>query len=220
MPPDESGHITDEEEINYNCFEQISPGDVCGQIELFINRSPEVSDEELDTPSTSQVKTKSRIKKGSVKKLRKQPNWKKCSTFQRNLNTLPTDNIAETFPDLSSLTPTEIFYKFLPYDYLENLAKLTKLYALQKGKSLDVGANGIRQFLGLLLFSGYQSVPDENSYWSTQEDLHIPIVSTAMPRNRFRMLKFFFHIVDNSKLEPGDKFYNSWTSFIIKYYVN
>ena len=70
---------------------------------------------------------------------------------------------------------------------------------------MDVDADDIRQFLGLLLFSGYHSVPDENSYWSSQEDLHIPIISTTMPRNKFRMLKKYFHIVDNSKLQPDDK---------------
>ncbi len=93
--------------------------------------------------------------------MRKQPNWKKCGKFQRTLNTLPTNNIIEAFPELSNLTPTELFYKFLPSDYLEKLAEITKLYALQKGDSLDLDANDIRQFLGLLLFSGYHSVPDE-----------------------------------------------------------
>lgn len=55
------------------------------------------------------------------------------------------------------------------------------------------------------LVVGYHSVPEENSYWSTHEDLCIPIVSTVMPRNRFRMLKKYFHLVDNTQLEAGDK---------------
>ena len=93
---------------------------MCGQIEIFTNKSPDVSDEELDTPSTSKGKSKSSVKKKAAKKFRKQPNWKKCSKFQKNLNTLPIDNIIEKFPELNNLTPTEIFYNFLPSEYWKN----------------------------------------------------------------------------------------------------
>ena len=74
LPPDESGCITEEEEVNDNCFDPITPGDVSGQIEIFTNKSPDVSDEELDTPSTSKGKSKSSVKKKAAKKFRKQPN--------------------------------------------------------------------------------------------------------------------------------------------------
>ena len=56
LPPYESGCIAEEEEVNDNCFDRISPGDVCGQIEIFTNKSPDVSDEKLDTPSTQSSK--------------------------------------------------------------------------------------------------------------------------------------------------------------------
>ncbi|KAH7977007.1 hypothetical protein HPB52_022817 [Rhipicephalus sanguineus] len=52
---------------------------------------------------------------------------------------------------------------------------------------------------------GYHSVTSEDSYWSTAEDLCVPIVATVMARNRFRQLKRFFHVVDNTQLKAGEK---------------
>ncbi|KFM77194.1 PiggyBac transposable element-derived protein 3, partial [Stegodyphus mimosarum] len=82
---------------------------------------------------------------------------------------------------------------------------MTSLYAMQKGEVLAVDENDIEQFLGLLLFSGYHQVPGEDLYWSTQEDVSVPVVSSVMPRNRFRKLKKYFHIIDNTKLVLEDK---------------
>ncbi len=65
--------------------------------------------------------------------------------------------------------------------------------------------NEIGQFLGLLLLSGYYSLPKENMHWSTAEDLQIPIVPTVMSRNNFKKIKQFFHLVDNNKITSGDK---------------
>ncbi|GFQ80986.1 piggyBac transposable element-derived protein 3 [Trichonephila clavata] len=76
---------------------------------------------------------------------------------------------------------------------------------MQKGEDFSVDENDIGQFFGLLLFSGYHQVPEEDLYWSTQEDFSVPIVSTVMPRSRFRKMKKFFHIIDNNKLTSGDK---------------
>ena len=60
-------------------------------MKVFTNKSSEVYDEELDTPITSKVKAKLRIKKKTAKMLQKQSNWKKYDKFQRFLNVLPSD---------------------------------------------------------------------------------------------------------------------------------
>ncbi|KAH8036431.1 hypothetical protein HPB51_000498 [Rhipicephalus microplus] len=73
------------------------------------------------------------------------------------------------------------------------------------GEEGDVTGADIGQFFGLLLSSGYHSVPSEDSYSSTAEDLCLPIVATVMARNRFWQLKRFFHVVDNTQLKAGEK---------------
>ena len=69
LPPDQSGCIRDEEGISDNSFEMTTAGNVYDQIELFINKLPEVSDEKLDTSSTSKIEVKSRTKKKTTIKI-------------------------------------------------------------------------------------------------------------------------------------------------------
>lgn len=58
----------------------------------------------------------------------------------------------------------------------------------------------IRQFLGLLLISGYHSLPGGNDYWSTAEDLTSPVFAKTMTRDKFRGIKRYLHLADNQKL--------------------
>lgn len=64
-------------------------------------------------------------------------------------------------------------------------------------------------FLGIMIFSGYYSVPSERDYWSQQSDLNVPLVSSAMSRNRFQKIKS----ADNENLSTGNK-----VSKVQKYY--
>lgn len=56
------------------------------------------------------------------------------------------------------------------------------------------------KFLGLLLISGYHSVPSENDYWSTSDDLERPIFAKTMSRERFKTIKRYFHVADKNNL--------------------
>jgi hypothetical protein len=103
------------------------------------------------------------------------------------------------------MIPFEIFLKFITFEYMDELAKQTKLYAMQKGFEYEITGKEIGQFLGLLLFSGYHSVPNERLYWSTSDDMNIAVVQQTMSRNAFMKIKQFFHLVDNSSIRSGDK---------------
>jgi hypothetical protein len=61
------------------------------------------------------------------------------------------------------------------------------------------------RFLGILILSGYHTLPEEMHYWSNQPDLGVPIVSKAMSSKRFREIKQYLHIADNMNLEEGHK---------------
>ena len=53
------------------------------------------------------------------------------------------------------------------------------------------------RFLGILIVSGYHTLPDEAHYWSNQPDLGLPLVSDAMSSKRFIETKRYLHIADN-----------------------
>ncbi|KAJ8891538.1 hypothetical protein PR048_004066 [Dryococelus australis] len=117
LPPDEDGRLTDEEQVNEDQLNEVTPADVCGMIEVHLHSlGSETSNpgaEEADT-STS-------------------------------------------------------------------------------------------QFFGLLLQSGYHSVPTEDMYWGIAEDVEIPFVPKVMPRNKFREINKYLHLMDNTELRTDNK---------------
>ena len=63
----------------------------------------------------------------------------------------------------------------------------------------------MRSFLGVLLLTGYHSLPEEYHYWSTQPDLGFPAVYNTLSRNRYHEIKRYLHFADNQRLTGGDK---------------
>ncbi|KAH8019108.1 hypothetical protein HPB51_016746 [Rhipicephalus microplus] len=150
-------------------------------------------------------KASTNARKTNTSKCSHTPVWGDHATFDKTLPSESPLSLLEAFPDLANMSPFMLFSKFISPEYLGSLAELTARYALEKGEEVDVTGADIGQFFGLLLFSGYHSVPSEDSFWRTVEDLCLPIVVTVMARNRFRQLKSFFHVVDNSQLKAGEK---------------
>ena len=44
-------------------------------------------------------------------------------------------------------------------------------------------------------------------YWEQAPYVGVPLVFNSMPRNRFREIKKFIHLNDNSKIDKTDKMY-------------
>ena len=59
-------------------------------------------------------------------------------------------------------------------------------------------------FLGVLLLTGYHSLPEEHHYWSTQP-LGVPAVYNTISRTRYHEIKRYLHFADNQRLTEGDK---------------
>ena len=49
-------------------------------------------------------------------------------------------------------------------------------------------------------FSRYHGLPSENNFWSTADDMIMPIFSSTMSKDRFRLIRRYLHIADNSSL--------------------
>ncbi|KRY40241.1 Kinesin-like protein KIF14, partial [Trichinella spiralis] len=104
----------------------------------------------------------------------------------------------------SHLSLTELFHKILPVEKIEGFTDKSQRYALQKGVNSEVHVEVLMQFFGLILLSGYYSVLNENHFWSTADDVCVSIVPRVMARNKFKNVKRYFHLVDNSKLKKDD----------------
>ncbi|PRD23275.1 UNVERIFIED_CONTAM: hypothetical protein NCL1_46819 [Trichonephila clavipes] len=132
-----SGCLTDEEDNDEDTFQSVLPGDVCGKIEISSNiDNDEISHEGMFGPeefSTSKgmlnFKRKLKSNERNV-----EYHWRKKANFNKFLKTSSTENICEKFPEFVTLSPIEVFHKFIPTEYLLHLANMTGLYAMQKGQ--------------------------------------------------------------------------------------
>lgn len=62
------------------------------------------------------------------------------------------------------------------------------------------------KFVGILLFSGYHTLPRELMYWDRSPDCSVEIVADCMSRNRFQDIKKN-HFNDNSSIDKEDRYY-------------
>ena len=90
---------------------------------------------------------------------------------------------------------------------IELLAKHTAIYASQSGNhKFSLSNDEMRVFIGILLLSGYCTVPRRRLYWSYEQDTHNEMVSKSMRRSRFEEIMKYFHAANNADLIIEDKF--------------
>ncbi|XP_036341688.1 piggyBac transposable element-derived protein 3-like [Rhagoletis pomonella] len=172
------------------------------------------------TPSTSENPSKrQRIETNEtpVKKYKplsafSKPKWvqrkNRDGTFEYDISptTEPLDdvkkNLAETF---QSKTPLELFSLFFDNEVLDMIIEETSRYAQQKNEHFRIDQVALKRFLGILILSGYHTLPTTRDYWSTNPTLGVPIVKVCMSRNRFQDIKRFIHFGNNYNLDSTDK---------------
>lgn len=133
--------------------------------------------------------------------------WKKTVKFHKQFTNNPLTSLADTHPMLQSLPPMAYFDFLFDEAMFRLLADQTSLYARvdKNDQNFSVTLADIHQFCGILLLSGYHTLPEESHYWSNQLDLGVSVVSDAMSSKRFQQMKRYFHVADNRHLEPGNK---------------
>ena len=94
----------------------------------------------------------------------------------------------------------------------------------KNNSKFDIASGELLQFLGIILLSGYHSLPSEQDFWSNQSDLGVPIMSKAPSSKHFLQIKSMSHLVDNHTLDGNnDKMaevallYNSLNESFVKY---
>lgn len=111
--------------------------------------------------------------------------------------------------DLKDLSAVQIFEKIFDEEVMNMTRHYTKLYAAQKNNhDFDVTVEELKKFFGIIILTGYHTLPRERLYWSLDEDCSVPIVSRTMSKNRFMEIKKFLHFCDNeSAAESTDKMF-------------
>ncbi|KAJ8886481.1 hypothetical protein PR048_012692 [Dryococelus australis] len=86
-------------------------------------------------------------------------------------------------------TPTDVFVVIAGY--------VKDILNLKEGELLG--------FLGINFLMGYHKLPLWKHYWSTSEDLGVPVITNGMPRDRFEIILWYLHANDNTSVPDGDK---------------
>lgn len=108
---------------------------------------------------------------------------------------------------ISGKTPVELFH-MMANNMISKTVIETNRYAAQKNcHSFSITETELKQFLGVMFFSGYHILPREKMYWENAPDTGTTLVSNAMSRKRYSDIKRYIHFNDNSSINPQDRYY-------------
>ncbi|KAG8226269.1 hypothetical protein J437_LFUL004826 [Ladona fulva] len=83
------------------------------------------------------------------------------------------------------------------------MEETTRYTTCKKGTPFNLSVEDLKIFLGILIFSGYHTLPSERDYWSDQEDLGVPLVRDAMSRNTSLEKISVIHFQNNAKVKDN-----------------
>ena len=168
---------SDEDILDQECL----PDEVAGEVEVHNNEEP--NDE-----------TENSINHEDDKR------WRKNEKVSLDSHSIPLrSNVVE---DHSGKDAFEIYKLLFTHEMIILLSEQTELYAVRDKNipNFRVDVDEMANSLGLLLISGYHRLPSEDDYWSTSDDMEMPIFRKTMNRDRFRRIKRYMHIADNNCL--------------------
>uniref|UniRef100_A0A8D0A249 PiggyBac transposable element-derived protein domain-containing protein n=1 Tax=Sander lucioperca TaxID=283035 RepID=A0A8D0A249_SANLU len=97
--------------------------------------------------------------------------------------------------------PMDVFLLMYPPTLRETNVEMSNLYSTQtKARQLNMNMEELLTFYGILLASGYSTVPRRRMHWSLDSDVHNECISNAMRWNRFDKIMASVHFVDNTKI--------------------
>lgn len=191
--------------------DQNLPHEITGtyEIERFCSRwnedilSAENENDDLPVTSSKIGKKRRKIDKGMKPKWSRKHNYK----FEKEpLDDTETSHKA-LYEQIGEMSPQQLWELFIDEEVLDLIVNSTNKYAAANNcPSFVTTPTEIKTFLGVLYITGYHTLPQVNSYWSNRESLGCVMIKECMPRDRFKRIKQFFHVCDNSALDPNDKF--------------
>ncbi|RXM31254.1 hypothetical protein EOD39_7187 [Acipenser ruthenus] len=125
------------------------------------------------------------------------------------LRTLFTISASESIVNPGSALSVcmDVFLMLHPPSLRDITIKMSNLYSTQiKGKQLNLQMDELRTFYGILLTSGYITVPQRHMFWSLENYVHNVSISDVIRRNRFDEIMASVHLVHNTKA-TGEPFY-------------
>lgn len=202
LPPDNAtGNITDEDSGAEDGGGTINnlPGSMLRAPAVLGSEGVSDDEEEIEHKHKKAKKSKAKAKSTTGRK------WIKRDIAMQMPQFSATDHNTEKLKN-QNLTPSKYFELFFDDELINNIKIETNRFASQKNVDLQVTGDEIRCVLGVLLLSGYVSVPRRRMYWENLEDTHHSLIANAIRRDRFEAIFTNLHFSDNDHLDKQDKF--------------
>ncbi|XP_050295149.1 uncharacterized protein LOC126735243 [Anthonomus grandis grandis] len=209
--PPKVDQLTDEEEFSEDPenIENSQNGDIAGTFEIHT-----VRDEIYDESDEEDLATKRRkiLEKKAVS-YNPRRSWfhfiGDLDHSYRRIYLYPKKR--NTFKNLGAnwrvCVPLDIFFKFVVENLMDLIIQFSEKYAQDNNRhEFHLSREELLNFLGILILSGYHSLPQTYMYWSLDEDKTVHIVRDCMNRNKFRSIKRDLHFSDNNNLDKGHKY--------------
>ncbi|XP_046806455.1 piggyBac transposable element-derived protein 3-like [Lucilia cuprina] len=215
LPPDRVDECSDEETINDDEIAlNVDPNpmnEVAGYVEIETERN-EIEDsgypefEEGTQPSTSKKPRFEYKPLSSFGKPKRTKRNQKEFHFDIAPNPEPLTGLKENIcSKLSNHSPLQLFQLFYDNEVFDLIIKETNIYAGQNNTDFQLDEVMLKRFIGILLLSGYHTLPSVPDYWSSKPSLGIPMVKQTMSRSTFLHIKSFIHFANNNNLDNSDK---------------
>lgn len=194
--PPPGGDGSDVEDVEEDALEEAEdlPVEVAGELET-------ITHDDVDAESTTPAQTKKRRKIDS----------RKWTDSHISSAVPPTDlasdkanakkKLVNASPELTGATEWQVFQKVFQ-NMLDHLVVETNRYALQdkNNHTFQITESEMRNFVGLLLLSGYNIRLNIRDYWSKSFDLECKAFAECMSRSRFLHIKSFLHVANTESL--------------------
>lgn len=185
-----------------------------------VTRSNGHTDELLSTLQEVPISSEPPRKKGKITKSsrpRKIPVHKPTYSWKKGNFASATESEPEVqhMPHILKLwdkensAPIDVFNYFWNEEIIDLIVKQTNAYhQLKFGRVLNVTSTEIRQLFGILILSGYTTVPNRRLYWSTSCDTrNLSVTNCGMTSKRFELIISSLHFADNSNIDANDKIF-------------
>lgn len=159
------------------------------------------------------VNSGSRQRSYISKKKRKCRHWvsdsEKIDEFpSKKLPNVPPQDLSDFHSVRSELeVPLDYLYLFLNDELLNTIQLQSELYAAQHNETLYLEKmKYFKDFIAILLLSGYNHVPSRRMLWNEVADTRNETVCKAMRRDRFDQIMHFLHFSNNMEMNE-DKYF-------------
>lgn len=122
-------------------------------------------------------------------------------------NTVPLARFPDSdFSRYQDFSAVELFELFFDETLFDHIVVEIRKYALYKNvPDPNITKSELKCFIGILIISGYNTVPSFKLYWDTGVDTRNELIHGAMRRNRLKKIISLMHFEDMKNFSTTDK---------------